>query len=526
MNISYHILAILSVDIAILIHIDSLIIDDRFVSMKYTSIISLHVFGMKQNSFTFVDIETTGSRVNYDRIIEVGLLRVENDEIVSQYQTLINPETYVSPFIEEMTGIHQEDLLTAPTFEDVKEKIYETIYDSVFVAHNVRFDYGFLINEFKRYGISFSSKMLCTVKLSRHLFPEHRRHNLDSIIERHNIVCQNRHRAFDDAKVLWEFFGDIKRRFTTDVLEKAIDVVMKRPSLPTAIGSDILDKLPESPGVYIFYGENKIPLYVGKSINIRERVLSHFAGDHTSSKEMNISQQIQSIETISTAGELGALIKEAHLVKSMQPLYNRQLRYAHKMIVIKLLVDTKGFMVPHLEMVDQILPDDITAIVNVFKSKTQAQQFLEARHEEFGLCKKMLGLEKSSNSCFGFKLGKCQGACVGKESTQSYNLRMQKAMEKAHILPWKYSGPIVVTEQNPLNELAESFVIDKWCYLGSYHSDGYVSDTKLESDVVFDHDTYKILKRYLSDISHRTRIKKITYEQLQQMNQEVTYSYS
>src|SRR3990167_75912 len=147
------------------------------------------VSSLFEQPLTIVDIETTGSRVTYDRVIEIGILRVEEGKVVKKYQTLINPQMYISPFISQFTGISQHELETAPTFEEVKEDIFSLFEDSFFVAHNVRFDYGFIKNEFKRYGISFSNKHFCSARLSRLLFPHHRHHNLDSIIERFGLEC-------------------------------------------------------------------------------------------------------------------------------------------------------------------------------------------------------------------------------------------------------------------------------------------------------------------------------------------------
>src|SRR5207248_1512466 len=144
-----------------------------------------------------------------------------------------------------------------------------------------------------------------------------------------------RHRAFDDAQVLWEFYQIAQKQCPEDSFLSAVNAALKKPSLPINIPANMLDVIPEKPGVYIFYGQQGTPLYVGKSINIKERVLSHFASDHSSPKEMKISQQIESIETITTAGELGALVKESILVKKLQPLYNRQLRITRKLVIIR-----------------------------------------------------------------------------------------------------------------------------------------------------------------------------------------------
>ncbi len=160
---------------------------------------------LNENNFTIVDVETTGGSPFFSRIIEVGLLRVERGEVIEQYQTLVNPEQEIPEFISRMTGITDSQLARKPKFADIAEDLLSKFKDTIFVAHNVNFDYGFLKEEFRRAGLVFNSDRLCTVRLSRALFKEHKRHNLSSIIERYNFVCVNRHRAFDDAKVLWDF---------------------------------------------------------------------------------------------------------------------------------------------------------------------------------------------------------------------------------------------------------------------------------------------------------------------------------
>ena len=138
---------------------------------------------MLPQSICFVDVETTGTSAFYNRVIEIGIVKTLNGEIVKEYKTLINPQTHIDPFIEQLTGIDPISLENAPTFEEVAPEIYELLSDSFFVAHNVRFDYGFLRNEFKRSGIKLSLKHFCTVKLSRLLYPDMKRHNMDAIID-------------------------------------------------------------------------------------------------------------------------------------------------------------------------------------------------------------------------------------------------------------------------------------------------------------------------------------------------------
>ncbi len=456
------------------------------------------IASMLPTTLAFVDIETSGTSLTHDSIIEIGILRVENEKIVKKFQSLIQPQTFVSPFIQEMTGITTSMLEKAPSFSEVRKEVFALLQDAVFVAHNARFDYGFLRNHFKRHELSFSAKQLCTVKLSRHLFPRWPRHNLDSVIEHFDLTCKKRHRAYDDAKVLWDFYKKLLQQEEPEKIEKAIHFAMKRPSLPLGISEDSLDDLPETSGVYLFYGEEENPLYIGKSKNIRDRVLSHFSGDLVSGVEMKITQQIKRIETIPTAGELGALLLESSLIKQLQPLYNRMLRYKQKLLVLK-QTELNGYSSVILQTVDHIDINELDTILGVFKSQKQAKNILSTLAKAKQLCPKLLGLEKTKKSCFAYQLEQCKGACIGKERPLFYNTRFLEAFSHQKFKTWPFKGPIRIKEKNLLTEKEEVFVIDKWCLLGSMKDEGELStDYELQAtNYLFDVDTYKILSRFL-----------------------------
>ncbi len=461
---------------------------------------------MLPQNLTIVDVETTGTHFR-DRIIEIGILRIENNKLTRVYSSLINPETYISPEIQMLTGIRIEDLETAPTFSQIKDELLELFDNSLFVAHNARFDYSFFKSEFRRLDLSFSKKHFCTVKLSRFLYPKFKKHNLDSLIERFNIECKQRHRALDDAKVLWDFLQITQKQFKEEKLKKAYDFVLKRPQAPTKLKPDILDNLPESPGVYIFYGENGTPLYVGKSINIKERVLSHLTQSISSSIEMKLSQQIEHIETITTAGELGALIKESQLIKKLQPLYNRRLRLSRKIVVLKKAETANHFPSVLVKETESIDPLELEDILGICKSRKQAKTLLRTLSKKYSLCDKLLGLEKTATECFSYRLGWCKGACIEKENVLSYSMRFIMAFSKQKIKSWPFKGPIIIKEENPIEDTREAFLIDKWCYLGTFDSKNETYDViDLKRDG-FDVDTYKILTSYLRSPKHLRNIR-------------------
>lgn len=463
---------------------------------------------MLPKSICFVDLETTGTQAHYDKIIEIGIVKVEDGAVTARYKQLLNPNTYLDPYIEQLTGICAQDLEDKPTFESVKHKVLEILDGSIFVAHNVRFDYGFLKNEFRRSGLSFRAKHLCTVKLSRLLYPQLGRYNLDSVMAYLGISCKNRHRAYDDAFVLWELYRKAQKEFSQEKFDKAIASAMKRPTIPAAIDSDILESLPESPGVYIFYGENNAPLYIGKSLNVYDRVLSHFSNDYQSTTDMKLSQDVRHIEAIPTARELGALLLESKLIKTHQPLLNKMLRHSRKINTLFRSTNREGYMTVEVRELNSISIDDAENIIGTFRSRRQVKDFLHSLAKEHKLCPKLLNLEKTKKSCFNYQLGYCRGACLTKEKPIAYNLRFDHAFYKHKIKPWKFEKPIVIKE---VGDFEEHFVIDKWCYLGSFKRQDDRWDG-LSSEYNFDLDTYKILSRFILNPRNAKKFTSYDYQ--------------
>lgn len=446
---------------------------------------------MLPEKLTFIDVETTGTSFRKDRVIEIAIIQTVNGKIVSEFESLVNPQQHVPPSILSMTGIDPNELESAPTFRDIVQQIGDLLEDSIFVAHNAAFDYGFIKNEFRLLDLKYSARCLCTVKLSRALYPRYRSHNLDSIINRFGFRCEDRHRALADTKVMVDFMNLIKSEFTEAEIENAINVILKRPSTPINISEEAIDNLPETPGVYIFYSESGTPLYIGKSINIRNRVLSHFSSASLSSTELKIASQVKDIQTITTEGELGALLKESELIKEKQPIYNRKLRNASKLIYLGYEKNSDGYK----EVVVSHTPTN--EILGVFKTQKQLKETLDKLSEEHSLCKKLLGLEKGKSSCFGYHLGKCKGACVNKENPQLYNLRFDLAFIKTKIRAWPFNSPIVISEGE------EKFLVDNWRYKKLDEGSNYIID----DSETFDLDTYKILSRYISSTKNLRRIK-------------------
>ena len=462
---------------------------------------------MLPSRIAFIDLETTGANPASDRITEIGIVEVDG-ESVSRWSTLVNPERSIPEFIQRMTGISNDMVSDAPCFDAVAGELKSRLKGRLFVAHNARFDYGFVRHEFRRMGLNFSADVLCTVRLSRALFPEHPRHNLDSLIARHNLFANDRHRAMADAELIWQFWQTLRRDVETERMLDAVQQQLKRPSLPPHLPPDALDDLPESPGVYLFYGENDALLYVGKSVNLRSRVLTHFAKGNNENRELRITHDIRRIDWIETAGELGALLLESRLVKQRQPVHNRRLRQSSELCAWQLVEHAPGDYRPRLVSGAELEAGLGSAdhgksieLYGLFASKREAANTLKSLAQAYQLCPAVLGLEKTARPgqpCFARQLKQCKGACCGKETIGAHSARLMTALSKLRIKPWPYKGPIGIVEKNEFLDRQDIHLVDAWRYLGTAQSEADLHPLLQSAELApFDLDTYKLLKAQL-----------------------------
>ncbi|WP_108508636.1 3'-5' exonuclease family protein [Polynucleobacter acidiphobus] len=460
----------------------------------------------KNPIYAFVDIETTGSRANLDRITEVGIVTLENQE-VSEWSGLINPGVSIPNNIQQLTGITPTMVSAKPSFAEIAEELYLELKDKIFVAHNARFDYSFLKAEFKRLGIDFSPKVICTVKLSRRLFPNQARHNLDTLIAVHGLQVENRHRALDDAKLLHQFWQRCEATFDQEHFQTQIDYLLGRPSLPPHIDRELIDEIPNRPGVYLFYAENKQPLYIGKSNDLRARVMSHFQASLTKRKEMKLSLQVRDIDWIETSGELGALLLESRLIKEKLPSLNIKLRRSRDLCAWQLI---KGPNHLELRLVNhhELQPGKQDHLYGLFYSKREATQTLQSIAKRNQLCEGLLGFEKltTGSPCFGFHVKQCKGACIGAEPRAIHDLRLQTALLKLKVAIWPYSGAIGIREGEDLH------LFDHWCYLGNAISEQEIEELLKSGEPEFDLDIYKLIKKALKSLPQENVLNLSTYQ--------------
>ncbi len=252
-------------------------------------------------------------------------------------------------------------------------------------------------------------------------------------------------------------------------------------------------KLPDSPGVYLFYGSEGELLYIGKSKSIRTRVRSHFS----SPEEIRMCRQISHIEARKTVGELGALLLESQLIKELHPQFNKLSRHKRRIILARRSTTQAGYSAVKLEPTSRIDPTDAESILGIFKTRIQAKDFLASAAKEHRLCLNLLGLEHSKRSCFSYHLHQCNGACIGLEPPELYNPRLEAAFEERRIRAWPFPGAVIIEERDEEERVEEVFVVDNWCLLYSFTHSDHDSNLHVRGIHQFDYDSYRILAGYI-----------------------------
>ena len=456
----------------------------------------------------FVDLETTGGNAAHHRITEVAIVRVHNGELADEWSSLVNPECPIPAYIAQFTGISDDMVARAPRFAEIAAEVLRKLQGAVFVAHNARFDYSFLRSEFRRLDMPFSAKTLCTVKLSRRLFPEHVHHNLDAVMKRHGLVCSARHRALGDAQVLRDFWFKLRREVSQAALGATVQSVLGALKPPAHLPADFADDLPEGHGAYRLYGEGGTLLYVGKSHALRTRVLDQLAGGDAESGQHKLTRLVRHIDWVETAGELGALLREAEWIKTQKPLYNRRAKnQAHSYTLRAAAAPGAAIAMPAAaQAIDSVDPADLEQCFGVFHSDKDARKALGDIARAQRLCLKVLGLEDGAGSCLAYQIGQCRGACVGKEPLMLHDLRVRLALSSLKLKPWPFPGRIALRERDPRSGEfqgapgADLHVIDHWTYLGTARSEDELAVLRARpAGAGFDVDVYRILVRYFSN---------------------------
>lgn len=374
--------------------------------------------------YSVIDIETTGGSAAQDKITEIAVLVTDGNHLIESFTSLINPECRIPPYIVSLTGISNEMVEGAPCFYEIAKKLVELTENTIFVAHNVGFDYGFVKSEFQRLGYRYKRDQLCTVKLSRKLIPGFRSYSLGTLCDNLNIRIENRHRAEGDALATLELFKMLYRIDSENHSGKHFHGFSLK-GLHSALELRKLKELPEAAGVYYFYNELNDLIYIGKSNNIYKRVLSHLNNEDTP-KGLSMKQEIAAVDCDLTGNELIALLRESHEIKQHKPRYNKaQRRTMHQWGIFD-CYDEGGYLNFEIAKTTSRADEPLDS----FSSQQVAREVLFSLCNEFHLCQKLCGLYASAGACFYVGIGECRGACTGDESPDDYNKRAAKVLNR------------------------------------------------------------------------------------------------
>lgn len=398
--------------------------------------------------YAIVDIETTG---HSSKITEISIFIHNGKKVIGEFTTLVNPQCSIPPFITNLTGINNQMVANAPKFFEIAKEIEEITKDTIFVAHNVNFDYNIIQQEFKDLGFSFKRKKLCTVRLSRKLLPGLKSYSLGALCSSQNIVIKDRHRAKGDAEattILFKKLLDLDEDKT--VFSSFLNPRSKQATLPPLLSKKVFDALPTTTGIYYFKNAKNEIIYIGKANNIKQRVLSHFY--NKSKKEVTMCLETSNITFEETGNELVALLLESSEIKKRYPKFNRAQRRNNESIGLFYYEDRNGII--HLASNKLKL---ISNPIQKFYTETECRLFLEKLCETFELCPKYCHLQSNVSSCFHYQIKQCKGVCRDEEDIYSYNKRV---MEAVNSIKFKNKNFVIKESGRVKNETAYILVLN------------------------------------------------------------------
>lgn len=393
-----------------------------------------------ESSFIVVDVETTGSDPEKNRITDIACILVQGGEIVDVYASLVNPHQFIPHFISNMTGISNEMAFNAPEASEIFKEVTK-IFDvpnPVFVAHNVNFDWSFVQRSFVREGLTpLEMPKLCTLKLARRLLPKEDKKNVGALADFYGIYIKNRHRALGDAEATALILIELLEKIQEEHNITSIDDLLHFQNKPIKAYSlkqdyvekhfDTIETIPDEPGVYYFFDKNGNNIYIGKAKSLKSRVQSYFrSGNLTSKKVADMVRKIESIKWECTGNELSALVLESREIKREQPKYNVMEKRYLKYPFIKITADTKY---PRVEICNEVDNDNAT-YYGPFKNYSLVNTLLTIIDKKFQLRKCEVNLDNSNTKpCFYADIERCIAPCKESCTPEDYALEVAKVKE-------------------------------------------------------------------------------------------------
>ncbi|MDO6490886.1 MULTISPECIES: exonuclease domain-containing protein [unclassified Cellulophaga] len=411
--------------------------------------------------YTIIDVETTGQT---NRITEISIFKFDGKKVVDEFTSLVNPESVIPYYITTLTGIDNAMVANAPTFAEIAQQVLDITEDTIFVAHNVNFDYNVIRNEFKAIDKDFRRKKLCTIRLSRKLIPGHKSYSLGKISKDLNITIEGRHRARGDAEATVTLF---KILLAQDDAETVFNSFLKKTSkegaLPSHLPTEVFNKIPNTPGIYYFKNKKGKIIYIGKAIDLKKRVLSHFYSK--TQKSLDMCRETTDIDFELSGSELLALLMEDAAIKQHYPEYNQLAKRNLKNYAVFSYTDRKGIM--HLAY--NTLKSSPNPL-KIFSNIRQCRAYVEELCFLFNLCPKYCHLQEGVAACNHHKISSCNGICRDNEAPEAYNQRVNLAIQ--HI---KDVAELTILKEKGRTEEEEAFVLLK---NGTYMGYGFIDKTE------------------------------------------------
>lgn len=407
--------------------------------------------------FAVTDVETTGGFAANHRIIEIAVVIFDGAKLVEVFSSLVNPLREIPGYIQQFTGITNEMVADAPTFDQISIELLRLFEGKIFVAHNVNFDFSFIESAFKQAGYGFSPQRLCTVRSARRFLPNLPGYSLGKICQALQIPLANAHRAEDDALATAHLLEKIIQADVQNELLSNLEKHKKQLNLPPAIAAQIIEELPYKTGVYYFLNEQKKIIYIGKAKNIKKRVLSHFAQPDSTEKKQQFLKEITSIECIETGNELVALLLETREIKKYWPTYNKASKELQPRYGIVDFYNQEG-----IRNLAVVKVNKYQKCHKLFPDIWRARSYLEKLVQEFGLDRKYCGLEKI-------------GQLKSPLSPQQHNAKIEDAIKYLQIGEESF---LLIGNGRAENE--KSLVLVEY---GNYVGFGFCPDTNIPTSI-------------------------------------------
>jgi DNA polymerase-3 subunit epsilon len=440
--------------------------------------------------YAIVDIETTGSYALGNGITEIGIVIHDGKKVLHFYETLVNPHRHIPIFIQSLTGITDEMVANAPSFEEVAGQIFELLQDKIFIAHNVNFDYSFVKHHLLQHGYDLDTRKLCTVRLSRKILPGLNGYSLGKLCRQLNINLTNQHRAGGDALATADLFALLLEKDVENAIGAMLKGRNREQYLPPHLPVEQIDSMPTSAGVYYFYNATGKPIYVGKAKNLHKRVKSHFANNKPGKQKQDFLREIHKVSYKECATELMAHILESTEIRRLWPVHNRSQRGYLPKFGLFVYEDRQGLQRFAIEKNKQHFKP-----VYTFNTIAEGHSWLRQLISEFGLCPRLCNLlsEVQCSNC----VANGEMPCTVVHEPTDYNIKVAEAINwmQKHL-------PTFALIDKGIDDNEQSCILMKE---GNFYGMGYIRDKQSLSSI-------DVLQKHLEPLQDNDYIRNLIYK--------------